>query len=254
MDKKQREDRRRQEDKALNRGLLWVGGAILLELLLLFVKRWYVDVKTSEIDQMLMMDTALRVVRIGGAVVLAACLVWLVIQLRSKKSAALPAVLALVGGALAVCAHVALTFPENGMQMLFLLVPAWAGLALVYYLYQREFFLAASAAGMAAVGLWFVRVRGGLGLETGLAILGIVLVLAVTLMVRKGDGVLSLAGAKIDVLPHGSSCTLALASCLVSAAAVLLGVAMGVTAAYYLIFVMAAWLFGLLVYYTVKMM
>jgi len=254
MDKKQREDRRRQEDKALNRGLLWVGGAILLELLLLFVKRWYVDVKTSEIDQMLMMDTALRVVRIGGAILLAACLVWLFVQLRNKKSGALPAVLALTGGALVICAHVVLTFPENGMQMLFLLVPAWAGLALVYYLYQREFFLAASAAGMAAVGLWFIRVRGGLGLETGLAILGIVLVLAVTLMVRKGDGVLSLAGAKIEVLPHGSSCALALASCLVSAAAILLGVAMGVTAAYYLIFVMAAWLFGLLVYYTVKMM
>ncbi len=254
MDKKQREDRRRQEDKALNRGLLWVGGAILLELLLLFVKRWYVDVKISEAEQFLMMSAALRWARVAAAVAAAACLAWLLVRLRSGKSAALPTVLALVAGGLAVCAHVVMAYPEGGVQMLFLLVPAWAGLALVYYLYQREFFLAAAAAGMAAVGLWFIRVRGGICLEGGLAVLGVALVLAVTLMVRKENGVLSLAGVKLQVLPRGSSCTLALASCLASLAALLLAAVLGVTAAYYLIFVMAAWLFGLLVYYTVKMM
>ena len=37
MDKNQREERRRQEDIALNRGLLWVGAAILMELLLMLV-------------------------------------------------------------------------------------------------------------------------------------------------------------------------------------------------------------------------
>ena len=42
MDKNQREARRRQEDKAFNRGLLWVGGAIVLELLMLLVNRYYI--------------------------------------------------------------------------------------------------------------------------------------------------------------------------------------------------------------------
>ena len=39
MDKNQREERRRQEDIALNRGLLWVGAAILMELLLMLVNQ-----------------------------------------------------------------------------------------------------------------------------------------------------------------------------------------------------------------------
>ena len=40
MDFNEKEERRRQEDMALNRGLLWVAGAIVLELLLMFVKRY----------------------------------------------------------------------------------------------------------------------------------------------------------------------------------------------------------------------
>ena len=40
MDKKQREERRRQEDIALQRGLLWVAGAIVLEALLVLVNRY----------------------------------------------------------------------------------------------------------------------------------------------------------------------------------------------------------------------
>ena len=43
MDKNQREERRRQEDIALNRGLLWVGAAILMELLLMLVNKYYIN-------------------------------------------------------------------------------------------------------------------------------------------------------------------------------------------------------------------
>ncbi len=257
MDKNQREARRRQEDRALNRGLLWVGAAIRLELVLLVVKRWYLEYRLNDsaaVQRMLALDAVLRAVRVGGVVLAVACLAWLLVQLRGRKKAVLPLILALLCAALALCAHVTVAFQGNGLQMLFLLVPAWAGLALVYYLYQREFFLSACAAGMSVVGLWFIRAQGGLRLETGLTILGILLVLIVTLAVRRGDGVLSLAGITFQVLPHGTSCTLALISCLVSAAALLLAAAMGTTAAYYLIFLMIAWLFALLVYYTVKMM
>ena len=45
-----------------------------------------------------------------------------------------------------------------------------------------------------------------------------------------------------------------LVTCLASLAAVLVALAAGGTVAYYLIFVMVAWLFALFVYYTVKLM
>ena len=49
MDKNQREVRLRQEDADLNRGLLWVVGAVLLECLLLVVNRWYIKFYPGEI-------------------------------------------------------------------------------------------------------------------------------------------------------------------------------------------------------------
>lgn len=261
MDKKQREERRRQEDKALNQGLIWVGGAILLEMALLFVKRWYFEYllnDTAAVDRMFALDKVLRYTRVGGIVLAAACLVWLAVQLKSKKKtdlpAFLPAVLAIVFVVLALCAHVTLAFRENGMQMLLLLVPSLAGIALVFYLYQREFFLSALAAGLSVMGLWFVRACTGFSFEVALSLLGIALVLAVTLLVRRGNGQVSVAGIQIQVLPKGASCTLALCTCLAALAALGAAAVLGATAAYYLIILMLAWLFGLLVYYTVKMM
>ncbi len=256
MDKKQREERRRQEDKALNQSLLWVGAAIVLEFILLVVNRWYLNFRLSEeeIARANMMHALLKAVRMGGLLLTAACLVWLVVQLKSRKKAALPLALTLLCAAVTFCAHTTLAFKSNGIQMLFLLVPALGGLALIYFLYQREFFFSALPAVLSVVGLWFVRARGGIGAESVLALLGTALTLAFVLLARKGGGALSLAGTRFQMLPKNSSFPLILATCAASLAVLLLAAVLGATAAYYLIFLMIAWLFALLVYYTVKMM
>ena len=68
MDKKQREARRHQEDMALNRGLLWVGAAIILEFLLLLINRYYINFRVDEasVNLATTLHTLLKVVRIGG--------------------------------------------------------------------------------------------------------------------------------------------------------------------------------------------
>ena len=43
MDYNEREARRRQEDRDLNRALIWVGAAIVLEFLLVLVNRYYIN-------------------------------------------------------------------------------------------------------------------------------------------------------------------------------------------------------------------
>ena len=139
------------------------------------------------------------------------------------------------------------------MQMLLLLVPALAGLALVFYLYQREFFLAATASGMAALALWFVRYANGASYEVALILVAIVLVLAVALFLKKHDGALPLK-TPVPFLTPGCSYSVILASCLASIVVVVAALVAGAAAAYYLIFVMLAWIFALFVYYTVKMM
>ena len=253
MDKKQKEERRRQEDQALNRGLIWVGAAIVLELLLLFVKRYYLEFRPSEVEIAIAIRSGLKALRLIGTAVAVICAVWAAARLKKGDRAGLPIVLAMASGALAICAHVSLAFKASGVQMLFLLVPAWAGLALVYYLYQKEFFLAAVANGLSVFGLWFIR-SGGVGPEAVLVLVGIVLVSAAALWFKQKNGEVSVAGIQLRVFPKDTSYGVVLATCLASLAAVVLALAMGGTVAYYLIFLMVAWLFALLVYYTVKMM
>lgn len=254
MDKNQREARRRQEDQALNRGLMWVGGAIVLELLLLLVNRYYINFKVSEVDQAIMVRNALGVLRIAGTAVGILALVWAVLRFRKEQKTGLPLVLALACGALAICAHITIAFQAAGVQMLFLMVPAWAGLALIYYLYQREFFLGAVASGLSILGLWFVRCGVRVGLETVLTLVGVLLVAGAALWLKKNNGVLKQGERKIRLMPKNTSYPLILASCLVGLLALLAAVALGANIAYYLMFAMVAWLFALLVYYTVKLM
>ena len=156
--------------------------------------------------------------------------------------------------ALAVCSHVTLSYEKNGVRMLFMLVPAWAALALVYYLYQPECFLAVTAGGFGAMGLWFVRF-GGMTVDVALCLVGAVLVALVTLGLKKSDGALMQAGGKkVQWAPQGISYALVLASCVLGVLVVIAAAALGSNVAYYLMFAMVAWLFALVVYYTVKMM
>ncbi|NBI66496.1 hypothetical protein D1646_06635 [Pseudoflavonifractor sp. 60] len=257
MDKKQREERRRQEDIALQRGLLWVVGAIVLEGLLVLINRNYINYKMEEaaVNRMVAIGNVLGVLRIAGAVAAVLALGWAFWQMKQKKTFGLQLVLALALAAVAVCAHVTVKFRAEGMSMLFWLVVAWAVLALVYYIYQREFFLGACACGMSALGLWFARM-GSSGLkETILVLAAIVVVTGAVLLLKKSDGLLPLPGMEpVRFLAPDTCCTVPLATCLASLAAVVVGIAAGGMVAYYLIYVMVAWLFALFVYYTVKLM
>ena len=241
MDKNQREVRLRQEDADLNRGLLWVVGAVLLECLLMVVNRWYINFYPAEIGVAEAILNVMRVLRVGGGIVGILALVWSALCFRKGSKAGWPAVVGLALLALAVCSHVTLSYEKNG-------------LALVYYLYQPECFLAVTAGGFGAVGLWFVRF-GGMTVDVALCLVGAVLVALVTLGLKKSDGALMRAGGeKVQWAPQGISYALVLASCVLGVLVVIAAAALGSNAAYYLMFAMVAWLFALVVYYTVKMM
>lgn len=254
MDKKQREERRRQEDIALQRGLLWVAGAVVLEALLVFVNRCYINYPLTDagMNLFLALDAALRVLRVVAAVAAVAAFGYAAWRLNQKKSFGIPLVAALALAAVAVCAHVTIKFKSSGISMLFWLVVAWAVLALVYYLYQREFFLGAAACGMSVLGLWFVRYSSWK--ESILLLIAVAVVLGAVLWLKKNGGAVSIGKQTFRFLPQTASYTVPLATCGASVAALLAAMVMGGMAAYYLIFVMVAWLFALFVYYTVKLM
>ena len=255
MDKNQKAELRKQEDAALNRALVWVAGAVILEALLLVVNRYFINFRVSEADTAILMWNVLKVGRIIGAVACVGLLAWAVVRCRKGQPAEVVTGAGIACGALAICAHVAVAFEKAGMQMLFLMVPAWAGLALVYYLYQREFFLGAVASGLSILGLWFVRFGGGVGLEAVLVLAAVAVVLAATLYLKKSGGLVPRGnGETLRFLSKKTVYAVPLVSCAVGMAAVVLAMVLGSAVAYYLLFAMVVWLFALLVYYTVKLM
>ena len=251
MDKKQREARRHEEDVALQRGLLWVAGAVVLEVLLVLVNRFYINYYLDEAKIFLGLHEVLCVIRMAAPVATLLALAWTGWQLKQKQKFMLPFILTTAFGALSVCSHVAIKFRGPGMSMLFWLVIGWAVLAMMYYIYQHEFFVAGAACGMSMLALWFVR-HGLSGRPESLLILAaIVLVTAAAFWLKKSDGALP---NRVQFLPAGTNCTVMLATCAASLAAVVIAMFTSGAVAYYLIFVMAAWLFALFVYYTVKLM
>lgn len=255
MDRNEREARRHQEDRALNKALIWVGVAIVLEFLLVLVNRYYINYNTSteSINRVLAIQAALVGLRWVSLVALAVCVVWMLVQLSKNGNAVLPGVLAIAAGGLLLCSHVILNFRDTGLRMMFWMVPAWAALALVYYLYQREFFFSALISGLGLLGLWFVRHASPLGLYTILVVVVLVLLTLGLFLLKKKDGLFQLGKGKARLLPAEANYSLIFLSFVVSLVVIALAAFLGGSMAYYLLYAMVAWLFALLVYYTVKM-
>jgi hypothetical protein len=158
MDKEKRVSEKRaaqsrKEDAALNRVLIWFGAAVVAELILLLLNRYYINATTrpGEIE----FQGAL----LAGGFVL--CLVWLLFWRRGGKNIVLPGCLTVAFGILMVIAAVTYRFYASGVQLLCGLVPAIAVLALVYYLYQHEFFAVTVLSALGILGLWLFRKANG---------------------------------------------------------------------------------------------
>ena len=207
MDHNEREARRRQEDRDLNRALIWVGAAIVLEFLLVLVNRYYINFRTTteSINLALAINAGLNVLRWASLAALIVCAVWAFLRLNKGEKATLPLILMAASGALLLCSQVILGFRDAGVRMLFWLVPAWAALALVYYLYQREFFLAALVSGLGVLGLWFVRHTGAASWYTIVAVAAILVVAVVLFWMKGHQGRLVVKEGTKRVLPSDAS-------------------------------------------------
>lgn len=187
--KAQQMTKRQQEDAALNRILIWFGGAVVVEFILLLINR-------------------------------------------------------LVPGLAAI-------------RWLSILIPVIAVLAMVYYLFQRDFFCISviSACGIMSLQLYRrmflmhpTRIRCGFAL--GFLLLAAAIVLLVLIQLDKRPLPLN-----IDrLVPKDANFPLLYVTCGLNAALLALTLILGSTVAYYLIFVLAAWLFITAVYYVVKLM
>ena len=255
--KEQQAQRARQEDEILVKVLWWIVGAVVLEALLLLLNRYYVDYTVSQIDLALALhDHVIPALAVAFPICFVVMLVLCLAARKKGKLVRLTAGLTLVFLALAVSAVATYFFAAAGIRFLYMAVPAVAVLALIYYLYQREFFCAAvlSALGLLAVRLVPQQVSHP-ALAYGYAVvLAVVVVAALVLLVRlrKSQGRLTVKGAPVQVLPKNANYALLFATCVVVAAVLAATLALGSLTLLY--GVLVAWLLILAVYYTVRLM
>lgn len=262
MDKKNKDAISKQEDMALNRALLWFAAAMVLEFLLLLVDRYYINFLASSAGIALAqaLHVVIRVVAVLGLVVgLAAAIRCRKESVKRGGLAFGPMMLSVVAFAFGISGALITLLYTAAVEMLCVVVPALGVLALVYYLYQKEFFVSALCAGVGLLGLWLVR-RGSarMGVIIDLyAVAGLVALVAVLVLLfclKKQDGELNVKGKRVSLFTKQTDYLPIVLSCLLSTLALAVGFVMGSTAAFYLLFGLMAWLLVLLVYYTVKLM
>ena len=244
--KEQQAQRAKQEDVVLNKVLWWIVGAVVLEVLLLLLNKVYANYTVEQIELAKSLRDVFSVLMIALPICFVVLLIWAVAARKSGKFTRLSSVLAGVMLALAVCAVVIRVFDESGIRLLYVAVPAVAVLALIYYLYQREFFFAAVLSALGLLGVKVVPYHFGF---PAIALVGAVVVFRV---MQAAGGKLRLKGNWVEVLPKSANYALLYVTCGVVAAVVIAALLLGGLAVLY--GVLVAWLLILAVYYTVRLM
>lgn len=262
-DQEKRAQRRKQEDAAFNRMLLWLAGCVALEGLTLLLRQVYLYHSNSAfgIGLLSALSSFFLTFRFVGAVVTAGCAVWLALSVKKGqrgRKLALPA--ACTGAALwlwaasLLCADFGFAY-DTGMGMLCILPAVVAALAAIYFLYQREFFYNAILGALSITALWVYRhIYMN---HPRMTWCGFILIWAVLALAAAGAYYVSRRGGEafgLRVLPVKTNYLLIYLTCAVCAAALAVGMIVGVAFAYYVMFAVIGWLFCLAVFYTVKLM
>lgn len=143
------------------------------------------------------------------------------------------------------------------IHWLTVLVPVVAVLAMVFYLFQRDFFCITviSAGGILSLQLYRkMFLMHPTMIRCGFALAFILLAAAIVVLVLLQRGKRPMPLRIDSLVPQDSNFPLLYVTCGLNAVLLALTLALGSTAAYYLLFVLVAWLFITAVYYIVKLM
>lgn len=255
-DKEKRQLRRDEEDAVFNRMLIWMIGVVAAEAVVLFVKRFYIDVTPSDfgVAAAMFLNRFFNVFMILGLVLAVLGAIWCIRNQKVGRSLLAPAILTVAVLFLWLLSVLGRLLYDTGIKIMVALPIVAAVLILIYFLYQRAFFVNAVLSGCGMAVLWCFRQFYDLHsvamyalFAIGWVILAVLAALAYVL--KKHDGKL---GTRQIVHDQNSypACWL---TCAVVALTTVLALILGSSAAFYLIYALIGWLFCLAVYYTVKL-
>ncbi len=251
--------REQLEDQAFNHMLLWLAAAAVVEVIMLLINRYYIHARGGEMGTFSVLHTILGAGLIAGIVLFVLFLLW-GFRIRQKGEAK-DGILQFILSAVFLCVGIGGFLMRNyGTAVapaVLGVVPGLAVLMLVFYLYQKEFFGCAIAGGLGILGLWLFRATGGSRNYYGYLVVALIIVVALAalaLALKKKDGVLTIREKDVTVLQPGAAYAAYYLTAVITAVLLLAPIALGTAVAYYAIWVMAAWLFILAVYFTAKLM
>ena len=136
-------------------------------------------------------------------------------------------------------------------------VPGLAVLAMVFYLYQKEFFACALVGGMGILGLWIFRITFGSHNYVLYLVVALVITALLTLLawkLQKQEGIWKWKERELTLLPKDTAYPAYYLTAVLTVVLLLVPMALGAAVAYYSIWVLAAWLLILAVFFTSRMM
>jgi len=256
-EKEKLQQRRSAEDALFNRMLLWLLGVIIAEAVILFVKRFYVNITTSDFDiaAASVIGKFFSVYVWVGLVLTVLGILWCVLFARKGKALRLPFICTVVVAFFWIMTLLTYFLFDVGMKILVALPIAAAILIIIYFLYPRAFFINAILAGCGMALLWCFR--QGYSAHPTVLTIGFVVAWLALIAVAVLAGVLKKNGGKLGKLKlvnDAKSYPVCWVNCAVLLVIAVLGFVLGTSFAYYLIYVLIGWLFCLAVYFTVKLM
>lgn len=255
MKKEERLAKKQKEDQALNRVLWWFGGAVVLEFFLLLLNRFYINFDAQGAGLAQGIFRFLQVLAWVCLALAVVCVLWWAAEKKRKGKTFLPGICALTATSLFLCAFVAGMWKELGVQFLYVTVPVVAVLALIYYLYQREFFLVALLGGVTLFSMWAYRklIYVNKWLVYGIFIAAAVMTVAAVVFFAVLQGQKGRLG-KVRILSKRANYLPLYIAGAVTVLSLVFTVFLGATVAYVCLIGTVAWLFGVAVYYTVRLM
>ena len=255
-------DRRALEDRLFNKMMIWLVAAALTEIYFVIVNRFYVHARVAELSGAMIWRTLLLVFCAVGIVLF---VVLLLLGRKKRASEGSDTILPYAGGAACLVAGIGSLLMRTGStnmaRLVLAAVPGLAVLALVFYLYQKEFFPCVLVGELGILSLLVFRTSGA-STPAYYGLFAVTLIVAAFCIgflysVGKREGTVQLGGSTVRVLssrePKGAVMACALTA-LVTLAVMLCPMFLGGAMAYYGIWILAAWLFILAVYFTSKLM
>lgn len=261
--KKNRAAKAKAEEEALNSILCWIVGGAVLEFLLLLLDRYWTHYRISHLIFGIT-ELQFRADILGPAVKVLAFLFlagaagafyWWKTGGMKKR---LPLAAALVALGLSAGCFAAWLLGGTGLTVVYTVVPAILILAVLFYLYQREFFLIACLGAAGLMGIWLCShgVSGRTGVVCWIYTLGaLVLTGAVAwgcCLCQKEHGALNWKGKQYPLFSRETNYPLLYLTAAVTAGVLICALMSLPTMALYAVAV--AWLLIMAVYYTVKLM